>query len=81
MTSVCNMMRILLGLRCPVVINEKLFSLLEGRGAEVMYVISSYFFCGTFGIWKKACPFISGTKGRVQGRVDLEVTHHRVFLS
>ena len=50
MTSVCNMMRILLGLRCPVVINEKLFSLLEGRGAEVMYVISSYFFCGTFGI-------------------------------
>ena len=27
--------------------------LLEGRGAEEMYMISSYFLCGTFGIWKR----------------------------
>lgn len=74
------MMRILLGVRCPVVINEKPFFLLGGgvpRWYE--YIIFSYFLCRTFGIWKKACPFISGTKGSVKGHVDLEVNTSHVF--
>lgn len=43
------------------------------------YAIFSYFLCGTSGIWKKACPFISGTKGSGQGHVGLEVNTSRYF--
>lgn len=43
------------------------------------YIIFRYFLCGTFGIWKKARPFISGTKGSVQGHADLGVNTSHSF--
>lgn len=80
MRPVYNMMRIL-GLRCPAVINEKPVSFLGEGGVPRWrkYAIFSYFLCGTLGIWKKACPFISGTKGSGQGHVGLEVNTFRCF--
>lgn len=56
--------------------------LFSGEGGVLRwrkYAIFSYFLCGTLGIWKKACPFIRGTKGSGQGHVGLEVNISQCF--
>lgn len=56
--------------------------LFSGEGGVLRwrkYAIFSYFLCGTLGIWKKACPFIRGTKGSGQGHIGLEVNTSQCF--